>query len=126
MSTPDEKAPLAAYFLAAFAGVFCLLPTLLLAIFLSDVLRAGSRDFMFAAAPASAACYGLSGAAFGFIWPERGWRWGVWLGALPACLVSFFAGRVDAFLLFVALTLAPACAGAYVSSRVHLRYTRVI
>lgn len=132
MHTLDEKVSPITYIFAVVAGMVCLPLTLVLARYLWDVFdigALGSRPLgiIFALTPAAAACYGLAGAAFGLAKPERGWRWGVWLTALPACLGSYFlADEVWSFLLLVALTLAPACAGAYVAARAHLKHTRVI
>ena len=72
-----------------------------------------------------AAAYAVLGAVFGLAWPEKTWRWGVWLCALPLCLVSFIAGGAWGFLAWVAVTLLPACLGAYVAGRFHLKYVAV-
>lgn len=70
-------------------------------------------------------CYGAAGAVFGLLWPERTWRWGVWLSAVPACLVSFLGEGAAPFFRFAALALLPSCAGAYVVARLHLKYAAV-
>ena len=84
----------------------------------------------FSALPAGAAVFaiphGLLGAAFGYAWPAVSWRWGVWMSALPLCLLSLFAPALNLFLPALALTALPACAGAYAAARVNLRHTRVI
>jgi hypothetical protein len=69
-----------------------------------------------------AAAHLCVGGLFGLLWPERTWRWGVWLCAVPVCLLPWFDSDVWAFFLYLALTLAPACAGAYAAARVHLKY----
>jgi hypothetical protein len=68
-------------------------------------------------------CFSIVGGAFGLLWPESKWRWGVWMGAAPICLVSFVAPDAGFFAGFVAATLAPSCACAYAAARLHLRYT---
>ena len=66
------------------------------------------------------------GVLFGYILPESGWRWGVWLTAPPLCLLTFFVPAVSFFLPAVALTTLPACAGAYAGARLRLGQPRVI
>ena len=56
------------------------------------------------------------GGAFGILWPWVAWRWGVWLCAAPACLISFCGRGVWFFLGWLALTMLPACAGAYTAA----------
>jgi hypothetical protein len=67
----------------------------------------------------------LPGAAFGLVWPDIRWRWGIWLCAVPAAIVSFYAP--DAWFLagWLAMTLPPSCAGAYATARLHLRYVQI-
>lgn len=70
--------------------------------------------------------HGLLGAAFGYAWPAVSWRWGVWMSALPLCVLTLFAPALNLFLPALAMTALPACAGAYSAARVNLRHTRVI
>ena len=65
------------------------------------------------------------GAAFGLMWPEVKWRWGVWLYGLPACLLSLEAPGLWFFTVWAALTLLPACAGAHAAGKAHLKFTAV-
>jgi hypothetical protein len=69
---------------------------------------------------------GFLGALFGYAWPQVGWRWGVWLTALPLCLLTFFVPAVGFFLPAAALNTLPACAGAHAGARLHRRRARVI
>src|SRR5215204_3175488 len=50
---------------------------------------------------------GFLGALFGYAWPQVGWRWGVWLTALPLCLLTFFVPAAGFFLPAVALNTLP-------------------
>lgn len=72
-----------------------------------------------------AVSHAVLGALFGLVWPEKTWRWGVWLCALTTLLVSLELRNVWYFLLWEAVTLAPACAAAYAAARFHLRYAKV-
>lgn len=67
----------------------------------------------------------MLGALFGMVWPEKTWRWGVWLCVLTTLLASLLSKSVWYFLLCEAVTLAPACAAAYAAARFHLRYAEV-
>ena len=69
---------------------------------------------------------GFLGVLFGYILPEVGWRWGVWLTALPLCLLTFFVPAVGFFLPAVALTTLPACTGAYAGARLQRSRAQVI
>ena len=65
----------------------------------------------------------VPGAAFGLVWPDIKWRWGVWLCAVPAVVVSFLEpGFLPAWL---AMTVLPSCAGAYATAQLHLRYVKI-
>ena len=70
--------------------------------------------------------HGLLGAAFGYAWPAVSWRWGVWMSAVPLCLLTFFAPALNLFLPALALTALPAGAGACAGARLNLGRTRVI
>ncbi|HEX8501962.1 MAG TPA: hypothetical protein VF659_15370 [Pyrinomonadaceae bacterium] len=92
---------------------------------LADYLRGlppGSYDGEIIAGAVIAAFHALLGGAFGAVWPEVGWRWGVWLTALPICLASFVAPDAATFLAWAALTLLPACGAAQAAARLHLSY----
>ena len=69
---------------------------------------------------------GFLGLLFGYVLPEAGWRWGVWLTAPPLCLLTFFVPAVGFFLPAAALTTLPSCAGAHAGARLRLRQPRVI
>jgi hypothetical protein len=126
MNTPGEDVPSYSYLLAVVVGPAAAVLPLALIQFIEGLSGAVHHDLRVEELVSLAVCYLFAGGAFGLLWPEKGWRWGVWLCALPACLVSFFAPSLRVFLFFAALTLVPACAGAYVVARAHLKYTRVI
>jgi hypothetical protein len=65
------------------------------------------------------------GALFGLLWPEKTWRWGVWLCSLASVLAALTAPDARAFLAWEALTLLPAGLGAYAAGRLHLKFTAV-
>jgi hypothetical protein len=117
---PSEAHPFA-YVVAIVAGLFALAAPLLIASILADTHSGYTRAF-FAVCTAT---YALLGAAFGFIWPDSSWRWGVWVSVAPATLFSFFGGGVSYFIVLLGLTLLPACAGAYAGARLHLKFTKV-
>jgi hypothetical protein len=121
----DEDVPVFAYTLAVVAGLFFMGVSLMMSGFLADAFGLGPHNFFWAVPAATAVVYTATGAAFGLLWPEKTWRWGVWLCAVPACLVSFLAPGAKLFLLWSAATMLPACAGAYAAGRLHLRYTKV-
>ena len=133
MAARDAVAPRYAYVLAVCVGLFAL-PA---AFALVDRMAAGALDDFITGAPVRdyrAACVAAGlfalanavlGAAFGLAWPEKSWRWGVWLCAVSVCLVSYIAYGLWDFLAWTALTLAPSCAGAYVAGRAHLKFTAV-
>jgi hypothetical protein len=93
--------------------------------FLGLILGEGC-DALLAGVALFAVPHALLGAAFGYAWPSVSWRWGVWMAALPLCLLSLFAPALEFFLSALALTALPACAGAYAAARLNLRRTRVI
>ena len=65
----------------------------------------------------------LAGALFGFIWPRKSWRWGLWIaGPMVALLVLsvLFAGNLEVFFrndfpLLLSAIIA-ACAGSFISA----------
>jgi hypothetical protein len=67
----------------------------------------------------------VPGAAFGLVWPDIKWRWGVWLCGVPAVVASFFAPSAWFMAGWLAMTVLPACAGAYATAQLHLRYVRI-
>ena len=79
--------------------------------------------------PLTMACFAVlqavPGAAFGLVWPDIKWRWGVWLWGVPAVLVSFVAPDPWFLAGWLAMTVLPACAGAYATAQLHLRYVRI-
>jgi hypothetical protein len=67
--------------------------------------------------------FALLGAAFGFVWPAGGWRFGLCL-TLPYLILILLQtmqpGGIDNLLsspLPVALVLVPACVGSYLGAR---------
>jgi hypothetical protein len=79
--------------------------------------------------PLTMACfaviYVVPGAAFGLVWPDVRWRWGVWLCAAPAVIVSLFAPSAWLLAGWLAMTMLPSCAGAYATAQLHLRYVKI-
>ena len=134
MTSRTAHAPRLFYALATLVG-FCGLPLSFAVVslglggarpdFLTLILGEG-RGAWLAGVAVFAAPQGLLGALFGYALPEAGWRWGVWLTALPLCLLTFFAPAAGFFLHAAALTVLPACAGAYAGARLRLGRPRVI
>lgn len=122
MTALSKNPPGYAYGAAVFVGAVCLPFIILLAAFLTSPNRGGSL-WLFAALVATG--HAVLGALFGLIWPERKWRWGVWLCAGPTLLFSFQAVSAWFFLGWVAVTLLPACLGAHATGRAHLNTTTV-
>ena len=114
--------PRYSYVLAVLAGFFVLPFVYLLALFAALPARGGAAlsyaIFIFG--------HGALGAAFGLVWPGAKWRWGVWLCAGPACLVSFLEADAKFFLLWVGMTLLPACVGAYTAAALHPRLVAAV
>jgi len=79
--------------------------------------------------PLTMACFAVlhavPGAAFGLVWPDIKWRWGVWLCGVPAVVVSFFAPSGWFLAGWLTMTMIPSCAGAYATAQLHLRYVKV-
>jgi hypothetical protein len=133
MTARDEDISRYCYVLAVLAGlvglpsVYALVDTMAAGLLSKFLAGAAVRDYrvVLVAAGLFAFANAVFGAAFGLAWPEKTWRWGVWLCAVPLCLVSFLVGSVWDFLAWVALTLVPACLGAYVVGRAHLKFTAV-
>jgi hypothetical protein len=111
--------------MALAAGLFCVIPSFILAALPATVLKHGARDFDLAIPLSPVVCYGVAGGVFGLVWPERGWRWGMWLCAMPLGLSSFIIPDLPTFFTFLAMSLAPSCACAHVAARAHLKYAEV-
>lgn len=126
MRVGGRDVPLFSHLLAVAGGFLLTCLALFFSLFLSHVFDDEARGIGPVGLTAFAFAHVLIGGVAGFIRPEKGWRWGVWLCAVPVCFTSAFGREAAIFFRVVALTLAPACAGAYAASRVHLRYTRVI
>ncbi len=92
---------------------------------LADYLRGlppGSYDRELVAGTVVAAFHAVLGAAFGFVRPEVGWRWGVWLTAPAVCLGSFLAPPAWVLAAWAGLALLPGRLGARLAARLHLSY----
>ena len=133
MAARSEDVPRYAYPLAMAAGtvglafVFALVDFLsrnLLGQYLDKFVDGGGYGLTWTALM-FAVSHAALGALFGLVWPEKTWRWGVWLCVLTTLLASLLSESVWYFLLCEAVTLAPACAAAYAAARLHLRYTEV-
>jgi hypothetical protein len=134
----DRDVPRYSYVLTVFVGLIALssvytiidfLSARLLGEFLGGASLGEYADGAYRHAAAAVGLFALAnavlGAFFGLVWPEKTWRWGVWLCALPACLLSFLEPGAVFFLSWVAVTLLPTCAGAAAAGRLHLKYTEV-
>lgn len=65
----------------------------------------------------------ISGLTFGFIWPLKSWKWGLWLAGPLILLITLsvlFAGRLDAFFKYdlpiILLAVSMACLGSFTSA----------
>ena len=125
MVTRNGDVPWFSYGFAVVAGLIVLPFTFLLTSLLAELLDVGPEGFASVFPPALVVSYAILGSAFGFVWPESTWRWGVWLSAAPVCFVSFFGLSAPFYVGWVALTLLPACAGAYAAARLHFKYIGV-
>ena len=68
----------------------------------------------------------LPGAAFGLVWPDIRWRWGVWLSAAPLCVLSFLQPGAAFYAGWALVSLLPSCACARAVARYALKSTKVI
>ncbi|HEY0174718.1 MAG TPA: hypothetical protein VGB98_27120 [Pyrinomonadaceae bacterium] len=131
MAARTEDVPRYAYPLAVAAGTVGLAFVYGLADFLSrNLLGRHLADFitgggLAGTAATLAVAHAAFGALFGMVWPEKTWRWGVWLCAPSACVASLLSSSLWNFLLWEVASLPPACAGAYAAARFHLMYTAV-
>jgi hypothetical protein len=73
----------------------------------------------------------VCGGLFGFLWPRKSWRWGIWLLGPVLALISFsvlFAGQLEVFfkkdLPSLMVALISASLGSYISARLKGRYHR--
>ena len=121
MSTRSPDVPRFSYLLAVVAGLFALPLVYLLA----DSAGGGEGGSRLLTRACFAVLHAVPGAAFGLVWPDITWRWGVWLCAVPAVLVSFLARDAWFFPGWLMMTMLPACAGAYAAARLHLKYAEV-
>lgn len=118
-TTQGSDIPWFAYILATVAGLCFIVVASLLSFFGADSLSGFIHDRVTVFAIIFAIIYAMLGAAFGFIWPEKTWRWGLLVSLAPVTLLSFFGLAVFHYSLIV---LIPACAGAYMTARLHLNY----
>jgi hypothetical protein len=124
MRAPGAKQPFFYYLFAVLSGVVTMPAAWALGNFLVNVFGAGRRTTWLFVMPASTfAVFAVAGVIFGFAWPEKSWRWGVWVSLLPFVIISYISPF--AVLLLACVVVLPACAGAYVAARVHMKYTRV-
>jgi hypothetical protein len=119
---PRRQAPVIAYPFAVLAGLFGLSFEHLLSLFAATPSR-GEVGFRMVLLASFAVAQFVLGASFGLLWPRPGWRWGVWLCAVPACVISFYGHSVWFFAGWWVLTMLPACAGAYAAAE--LLYPRL-
>ena len=125
MFARNPDVPLLSYLVAVVVGLFGL-PFMGMAVgFVEELTDGGFHEWTLVVAAGFIVVHAVLGAAFGLLWPEARWRWGMWLCGVPACLVSLTAPGVLFFMVWCALTLLPACAGAHVAATLHLRYMEV-
>jgi ABC-type multidrug transport system permease subunit len=73
--------------------------------------------------------YLFCGLLFGILWPQKSWRWGLWIAGPMLFLMllsTAFAGITRIFLEDVLVIIVPitsACLGSFVGSRLMLRKT---
>lgn len=102
----------------AFFGVFVVLNSLL-----GDAGSLLDRIVVFAQV---AAVFAISGAVFGYLSPQNGWKWGLWLGGPSLVIIVLYNRREPApllYLLYVSIIFLTACAGANYGA---LRKTRLM
>ena len=121
MPAQDKEVSRFTYVLAVVAGLFFMGAPF----YIANLWANGPVDYERGVTLTFAAAYALLGGGFGFLSPEGGWRWGVWLSMAPLMLLSFLVPSLSNFLQWTGLTLLPACAGAYAGSRLHLKFTSV-
>ena len=70
----------------------------------------------------------LTGSLLGFVWPEKSWRWGVWICGPIILLVGLsvlFAGNVDTFLKkdlpVMLVAFVASCIGGFLGARAKQR-----
>ncbi|HEX8721041.1 MAG TPA: hypothetical protein VF736_10455 [Pyrinomonadaceae bacterium] len=124
MALRNPEVPVISYVLAPLAGLFGLPFMFMAAVFLRGS-SAHYGDFGVGVSAAFGLGHLVLGGAFGFLWPEAGWRWGVWLCAAPACIISYLEPDAWFFVWWLAMTALPACAGAQMAAWLHLKYTEV-
>ena len=122
MAARDKDVPTYSYVIAVVAGLCYTWGSFLTASVVTQLFDSWERGLGFLGVITFAAAHVVIGGLFGLLWPERTWRWGVWLCLVPVCLAALTEADASIFLWVVALTLAPACAGAYAAARVHLKY----
>lgn len=122
MLAQSANVPRVAYLFAVAAGLVGV-PFMYLSVdSVRDMLEGGGLFSMLIVAAAFALGYAALGAAFGSLWSEAGWRWGVWLCAAPSLAVPYFMPDVRVFLAWAMVALLPACAGAYFACSLCLEY----
>ena len=67
--------------------------------------------------------YFFGGSLFGFLWPRKSWRWGLWIAGPMIALIGLsvlFSGHFDMFikkdLPILVLTITSACLGSFILS----------
>ena len=122
--SPRARAPHFAYPFAVAAGLYGLIFSGALSL-IADTSGEGYVGPLMILLASFAVGQFVLGGAFGLLWPRATWRWGVWLCATPACIISFYRPGVWFFLGWLALTMLPACAGSYVGAGLQRRYVAV-
>jgi hypothetical protein len=121
---PRAHAPIFAYLFAVVAGLFNLAFAQLLTLFV-DMPRGSYVGARMLLLSSFALGQFVLGGAFALLWPKAGWRWGVWLCAVPACIISFNERGAFFFIGWALLTMLPACAGGYFAAALYPKLFRV-
>ncbi len=107
------------YVLAVLAGVFLLFFAVVYAVYVPNVFGASRWERLIVFAAFLFAAYAVAGAFFGFVWPDKSWRWGVWVSTLPYIWSCFF--RPFLMLVMLCAVVLPACVGSLAAARLRLR-----
>jgi hypothetical protein len=65
----------------------------------------------------------ITGLTFGYVWPKKSWRWGLWISSPIIILIGLsvaFSGNVTAFLKHdlpvIFISLLAACSGSVIGA----------
>lgn len=110
------------YVFAVTAGPFLLSFAVAFAVYVADMFEVGRGGRVVGVGAVLFAAYAVAGAFFGFVWPAKSWRWGVWLTVLPYIWSCFF--RPISMLSMLCTVVLPACLGSLAAARLSLKRSR--